>query len=114
MNEDALRMSTKTPWKEKKFGIYVLGAGFSCAAGLPLAGELWSEVLKRVRALGWYAGQFEEDLSSYLEFKSKCYGDEVSPEKINFEDFLGFLIWNFISACWALIRGVRKEIELKS
>jgi hypothetical protein len=76
---------------EQKYRIFILGAGFSRPAGLPLAGELWTEVQKRAKRLGGRAQKFTRDLDDYLTFKKECEGIEVSPERIDFEDFLAFL-----------------------
>jgi len=42
-------MSEENTDTEKHFRIIILGAGFSCPAGLPLAAELFEEVRRRAR-----------------------------------------------------------------
>jgi len=72
--------------------IIVLGAGFSRAAALPIASELWSEVRERTRALSDRAAKFHSDLREYIEYKHRCDGEsDLSPETVDFEDFMRFL-----------------------
>jgi hypothetical protein len=68
-----------------------LGAGFSRAAGLPLADELWKEVLRRALPMGGRASKFRDDLDDYIEFRARCDGVPLTYETVNFEEFLGFL-----------------------
>lgn len=74
-----------------KSAIYILGAGFSAAAGLPLAPELWREVLKRAPPIPGRAEKFTEDLDDYIEFRKRADGVTLKREDVNFEEFLGFL-----------------------
>lgn len=80
-----------TMMSQKVFRIIILGAGFSKAAGLPLAGELWREIRKRARRLHGRAEQFDTDLRAYIDFRRDCDGVELTPEQVDFEDFLRFL-----------------------
>jgi len=41
----------------QKRALYILGAGFSAAAGLPLADELWKEVYRRALPLGCWSNK---------------------------------------------------------
>lgn len=74
-----------------KFAVYILGAGFSRASGLPLAAELWREVLARAVKLRGRAEKFREDLDDYLEFRLRCFGENLTYESVDFEQFLGHL-----------------------
>lgn len=76
---------------ERKFRILVIGAGFSKPAGLPLANELWDEILRKSRFLSGRAEKFLRDLDDYIEFRSDCDGIQFTRETVNFEEFLGFL-----------------------
>jgi len=76
---------------EKKYRIIILGAGFSKPAGLPLANELWAEILRRSGSLWGRAEKFLEDLDDYIQFRRDCDGIELTRETVNFEEFLGFL-----------------------
>lgn len=75
----------------RKYALYILGAGFSQAAGLPLADDLWKEVLRRALPMQGRASKFRNDLDDYIEFRARCDGVTVSYEDVNFEEFLGFL-----------------------
>ena len=37
------------------------------------------------------ASQFRDDLDTYIEYKKECDGIELTPEQVNFEDFMAFL-----------------------
>jgi hypothetical protein len=75
----------------QRYRIFFLGAGFSKPAGLPLGYELWNEILDRATNLDGRARKFHEDLRTYQEFRRDCDGDEIPIDKIDFEEFLGFL-----------------------
>jgi hypothetical protein len=77
--------------KSRKFRVVILGAGFSRPAGLPLADELWAEILARSKNLWGRASKLNDDINSYIDFRRKCDGIELTRETINFEEFLGFL-----------------------
>lgn len=73
------------------FAIYVLGAGFSKAAGLPLASELWPEILKRGLQLDGRGKKFRRDLDQYIEYRKRSFGEHFEYETVEFERFLGYL-----------------------
>ncbi|MGI0133660.1 MAG: hypothetical protein ACREBW_01715 [Candidatus Micrarchaeaceae archaeon] len=37
------------------------------------------------------AGQFRDDLDAYIRFRKECDGKEVTPNEVDFEDFMAFL-----------------------
>lgn len=78
-------------WASQKHALYILGAGFSVAAGLPLAEELWKEVYRRAVRMTGRAGQFRKDLDDYIEFKERAEGRQLQRDGVDFEEFLGFL-----------------------
>lgn len=78
-------------WVPRKNALYILGAGFSVAAGLPLADDLWKEVCRRALCMPGRAGQFREELDYYINFKERTEGLRLQHEEVNFEEFLGFL-----------------------
>src|SRR5262245_42933279 len=78
-------------YERMQFAVYVLGAGFSVPAGLPTALELWAEVRKRATAMDGRAGEFNDDIASFIEYRRNALGKETTPETIDFEEFLGFL-----------------------
>lgn len=76
---------------DKKYRVIILGAGFSKPAGLPLADELWRQILNRSKTLRGRAGMLKGDLDAYIEYRRVCDGIELTYDTINFEEFLGFL-----------------------
>lgn len=82
---------TPTDFASKRFGIYILGAGFSQPAVLPLAPELWHEIRRKGLAMSGRASQFREDLDIYIEYRKHCDGIELTLEQVDFEDFMAFL-----------------------
>ena len=76
---------------KQKFAIYILGAGFSKPAGLPLATELWHEIRQRGTKMSGSAKHFEYDLKNYIEYQKNCNGIELTYEQVKFEDFMAFL-----------------------
>ncbi len=78
-------------FESRRYGIYILGAGFSRPAGLPLATELWSEVYRRGHAMTGRAGQFRDDLDTFIEYKKNCEGIKLTPDQVDFEEFIAFL-----------------------
>ena len=79
---------TKTESASKPaFRFFILGAGFSRSAGLPLAGELWGEVYRRQR------DNISGHLERYARFRKECDGENIDPngENFDFEGFMGFL-----------------------
>ena len=75
----------------RRYRIFVLGAGFSRAAGLPLAVDLWREVQQRARILSGRADQFWDDLDTYIRYRKDCDGVTLTPGQVDFEEFLAFL-----------------------
>src|ERR1051326_9458579 len=75
--------------------VYVLGAGFSAPAGLPLGTALWREIYGRAMIMAadrsQRASKFRDDLQAFIEFKQQCHGIRLQPEEVIFEEFLGFL-----------------------
>ena len=69
----------------------MLGAGFSATAGLPMAAELWREILSRGLAMEGRAEKFREDLDAYLAFRSASDRVKLTYEEVDLEAFLGFL-----------------------
>jgi hypothetical protein len=75
----------------RPFAIYILGAGFSQPAGLPLGTELWREVNHRAASLTGRMAQFRQDLEEFIKFKAECDGVQLDPNQVNYEEFLGYL-----------------------
>lgn len=77
----------------EKFRLIILGAGFSRPANLPLANDLWKEIRETAAAFPQdrRAYQFNNDLDHYIAFRKEAAGEALTPEKVNFEDFMRFL-----------------------
>jgi len=75
-----------------KYRVFILGAGFSVAAGLPLASDLWAQIKYAARAYGkkTRAHRFFRDLDTYVEFKRDTEGVVLDPDSVDFEDFMRF------------------------
>lgn len=76
---------------DQRYRIIILGAGFSKPAGLPMATELWQEILARSEFLWGRANKFNEDLDNYIAYRRDSEGILLSRDSIDFEEFLGFL-----------------------
>ena len=76
--------------RKKRYWVFILGAGFSRPAGLPLGDELFREILKRKNRRR--SGSFiSGDLDRFVEYKKKCGVIELTHENINYEEFISFL-----------------------
>jgi len=76
--------------------MFVLGAGFSRSAGLPLASDLWNEVRNRASRMTGRAQKFHADLEDFIRYRRDCDGLVVTPDGVDFEEFLGYLDVEFI------------------
>ena len=71
--------------------VYILGAGFSKPAGLPVADELWKEVIRRALPMSGRASKFRTSLKKYIDYQRRCFGKELTIETVNFEEYCGYL-----------------------
>jgi hypothetical protein len=76
---------------DARFRIFILGAGFSKPAGLPVAFELWNEIRGTAARLTGRARKFNDDLETYIQFRKDCDGIDLRPEEVDFEQFMEFL-----------------------
>jgi len=74
----------------KKYRIFVLGAGFSKPAGLPLCADLFTEILSLAKKNHLY-GQIKEDIEAFLSYRKRTRNASISEEQINFEEFISYL-----------------------
>lgn len=75
----------------KTFRLLFIGAGFSKPAGLPLGAELFQEV-RRVTAKEYGSDNWLEwDLSRFIEYIQDCEARVLTPDTLDYEEFLGFL-----------------------
>lgn len=77
----------------RKYRLIILGAGFSRPAGLPLASHLWNEIRETAAAYpsDLRASKFNVDLEHYIAFRKDAAGEDLTPETVDFEDFMRFL-----------------------
>jgi len=73
------------------YRLFILGAGFSRAAGFPLGSELMKLVLRRAREVDGTDSAIEADLEDFLTYKRVCDGAEISKDLVDLEEFVGFL-----------------------
>jgi hypothetical protein len=70
--------------------IFVLGAGFSKPAGLPLGRELFPEILREAKNRQ-ILQLLERDIASFLKYLKSSRGITIAPEQIDFEEFISYL-----------------------
>jgi hypothetical protein len=73
------------------FRMFVLGAGFSRAAGLPLARDLFQLVRNEAASDIGSDNHLERDLKRYTKFLLDTKNLKVKVDDVDFEEFLGFL-----------------------
>ena len=72
------------------FRIFVLGAGFSRAAGLPLSSELFPKVRRSIMQRYGSDTKFELDLSRYIKYRESVSRIDQSAN-IDLEEFMSYL-----------------------
>jgi hypothetical protein len=70
--------------------LFILGAGFSRPAGLPLGNELFPEILMAAKSRGLYSG-LKDDIDAFLDYSRATKGVQISEEQINFEEFMSYI-----------------------
>lgn len=73
------------------FRIFILGAGFSRLAGLPLASELFPMVKKAIERQHGKDTKFQRDIDSYIRYRRIADGVEIPESAIDIESFLSYL-----------------------
>jgi hypothetical protein len=79
------------PESHPGFRIFVLGAGFSRPAGLPLAMELFAEVHRSIELRYGRDTKFHKDVENYLEYRKFCDDVELEEERLDLEEFISYL-----------------------
>ena len=74
-----------------RFRKFVLGAGFSQLAGLPLANELFTEVRRRIESRNGPDTKFQRDVIDYMDYCKACDGVDLPITKIDLEEFMSYL-----------------------
>lgn len=75
------------------FRLFILGAGFSRHAGLPLGQELFGSVVAEARRRGFFGEEsaFHADIERYALYLDRTTGRQVSVETLDLEEFMSFL-----------------------
>ncbi|MDD2943690.1 MAG: hypothetical protein PHC51_12080, partial [bacterium] len=73
------------------FRIYVLGAGFSRPAGLPVASELYSLVRQHIVDRHGHDTKFTRDVQDYLDYSTACGHSGQSEENLDLEQLMSYL-----------------------
>lgn len=71
--------------------LFIIGAGFSKPAGLPVGDELFKEILYEVKKTILYEDILKYDILKYLEYEKRVNDKVIDEENIIFEDFISFL-----------------------
>ncbi len=71
--------------------LFVLGAGFSQPAGLPLASEIFTQVRRNIELDYGRDTKFQIDVQKYLEYRKACDGVDLEETAIDLEQFMSFL-----------------------
>lgn len=80
-----------TPKRNPGYGLFVLGAGFSRPAGLPLATELYSLVRQYIRDVYGADTKFARDVSNFIEYCSSCGITGQTEQSLDLELFMSYL-----------------------
>jgi len=73
-----------------KFRIFILGAGFSVHAGMPLGAELFELVRDRVSEKNSKDNKLEGDLERYRTYRYRCDGVSID-DPVDYEKFMSYL-----------------------
>ncbi|NVK41352.1 MAG: SIR2 family protein [Oceanospirillaceae bacterium] len=76
--------------KHPGFRIFVLGAGFSKLAGLPLASELYPLTLQAIEKEWGRETKFQRDIEAYIEYRKDCDGIVIDQSEIDLEELISF------------------------
>lgn len=71
--------------------LFILGAGFSCPAGLPTAAGLFPLICKSIESDIGKDTQFHADLKNFISYKRKCDSISISEDGIDLEEFMTYL-----------------------
>lgn len=73
------------------YRIFILGAGFSRLAGLPLADELFTAVRLRIETLYGVDTKFHRDLKAYRNYCEECGVEYENDGALDLEKFMSYL-----------------------
>jgi hypothetical protein len=72
------------------YDVFVVGAGFSRPAGIPLTSELFRLVVCESKAIGAY-DILEPDVRRYIEYYDSTHTTPIALDDINIEGFMSYL-----------------------
>ena len=73
------------------YRLFIIGAGFSKPAGLPLGNELWKLVLEEARSTTTFYNLLISDINAYLNYQKIVYKKDIDIEDIDIEDLISYL-----------------------
>lgn len=78
--------------EKDKYRLFVLGAGFSKPAGLPLCFELFEQILEEAKIKFRHIGKtrLDRDIENFLDYQYGVKGKKLSRKDINFEDLISY------------------------
>ncbi len=82
---------TMTEDSQHGFRIFILGAGFSVPAGLPLASDLYKLVKTKIEDAHGTDTKFHSSLQEYIDYRKECDNVELSEDDVNLEEFMSYL-----------------------
>lgn len=100
------------------FRIFILGAGFSRPAGLPLANELFKEVRAQIERCYGRETKFHKDLDDYLDYRNSCDELALQADRVDLEEFMSYLdIEHFLglrgSKTWSKTEGNESQLMMR-
>jgi len=100
--------------------LFILGAGFSRYAGLPLGRELFARVVAKPHSTMLYDNVLRRDIDRFRLFKERTEGVELEEEDVDAEELMSFLdVEHFLRACsrkhvcTGRASGIGQEVELQ-
>jgi hypothetical protein len=76
---------------KKRYRIFIIGAGFSRFAGLPLGAELWKLCLSRAKNSVLYENKLKSDIDSFIRYKKFKSNKSITESQIDLEEFISYL-----------------------
>jgi len=73
------------------YDVFVIGAGFSKPAGIPLTSELFNLIVRDTKVTTACHNILEPDISRYLEYYNRTHPTPITEDTINVEDFMSYL-----------------------
>ena len=70
--------------------IFVLGAGFSKPAGLPLGADLFSELISLSKEMSLYS-ELKRNIDEFVEYRRLAHGETLDESHIDAEEFISYI-----------------------